>query len=162
MGADSESIARAVRSFGGVAHRMEWIADIQGVRYVNNSMCTNVAAAVCSLEAVEHSAIVIAGGADKDLDFSPLVPTLKMKARHLILIGTAADKMEAVFRAGGYDSISRAESLEAAVQEAEQLAETGDTVLLSPACASFDMFRDFEARGAAFRTAVRKLNEEYQ
>ena len=158
-GVSAAAIAAAVREFGGVPHRMEWVGDVAGVRYINNTMCTNVAAAVCSLESMARPTIVIAGGADKALDFEPLVPALKAHARQLILIGSAADKMEAAFRSGGYTSISRADSLEAAVGAAAAAAREGDAVLLSPACASFDMFRDFEARGAAFRAAVRNLEE---
>jgi len=158
-GASPDAIADAVREFRGAPHRMEHVADVRGVRYVNNSMCTNVAAAICSLEAMDRPTVVIAGGADKQLDFAPLAPALRSHAKHLILIGAAADKMEAAFRAGGYDSISRSESLEEAVESAAGRACTGEAVLLSPACASFDMFRDFEARGAAFRAAVRKLEE---
>ena len=120
-------------------------------------MCTNVAAAICSLEAMDRPTIVIAGGADKDLDFAPLVPALRTRAKHLILIGSAADKMEAAFRAGGYNKIDRAATLEAAVSAASRFAQPDEAVLLSPSCASFDMFRDFEARGAAFRDAVRQL-----
>src|SRR5581483_6239454 len=95
MGADPQAIAKAVRVFPGVAHRMEFVTEAAGVRYINNSMCTNVAAAVRSLEAMDRPTVVIAGGADKDLDFTPLAWTLRAKAKHLILIGTAADKMEA-------------------------------------------------------------------
>jgi UDP-N-acetylmuramoylalanine--D-glutamate ligase len=160
VGADAGAIAEAVREFSGVAHRMEFVAEIAGVRYINNSMCTNVAAAVNSLEALDRPAIVIAGGADKQLDFAPLTPALQRKARHLILIGAAAAKMEETFRAGGYTAIRLADRLEAAVREAQRLAQPGEVVLLSPGCASFDMFRDFEARGEAFRQVVRALQEE--
>ena len=159
MDVPAEAIARAVKGFGGVAHRMEWVGDVNGVRFVNNSMCTNVAAAICSLEAMDRPTIVIAGGADKGLDFEPLAPALHRKARHLILIGAAVGKMEAAFRSCGYGAISRETSLEAAVTSAAEMARPGEAVLLSPSCASFDMFRDFEARGAAFRTAVRQLEE---
>ena len=159
MGVEAETIARAVRNFGGVAHRMERVAEIGGVLYINNSMCTNVAAAIRSLEAMERPTIVIAGGADKGLDFAPLAPTLRARAKHLILLGAAAEKMETTFRAGGYANISRAETLQDAVTQARARAVPGDAVLLAPACASFDMFTDFEARGAAFREAVRALAE---
>jgi UDP-N-acetylmuramoylalanine--D-glutamate ligase len=159
IGAQAEAIAAAVRAFQGVPHRMEWVGDVGGVRYVNNSMCTNVAAAVSSLEAMDRPTIVIAGGADKGLDFAPLAPALRDRAKQVILIGTAADKMERAFRDGGCTAISRAASLDEAVAVAAAAAGPGDAVLLSPACASFDMFRDFEARGAAFRSAVRRLEE---
>jgi UDP-N-acetylmuramoylalanine--D-glutamate ligase len=157
LGAEPASIARAVRAFPGVAHRMEFVAEIDGIRYINNSMCTNVAAAICSLEAMRRPAVVIAGGAEKGLDFAPLTSTLREKVRHLILIGSAAETMERTFRAGGYEAISRAATLEAAVEEARRRAVSGDAVLLTPACASFDMFRDFEERGVAFRQIVRGL-----
>ncbi|HZP84852.1 MAG TPA: hypothetical protein VFB21_24665, partial [Chthonomonadaceae bacterium] len=109
--------------------------------------------------AMERPTIVIAGGADKGLDFAPLAPTLRARAKHLILLGAAAEKMETTFRAGGYANISRAETLQDAVTQARARAVPGDAVLLAPACASFDMFTDFEARGAAFREAVRALAE---
>jgi UDP-N-acetylmuramoylalanine--D-glutamate ligase len=155
-----EAVAAAVREFRGVAHRMEIVDEIDGVRYINNSMCTNVAAAISALNALDRPAIVIAGGADKGLDFAPLAPVLRQRARHLILIGAATDKMERALRVGGMQAISRADSLEAAVGMARTLAVPGDAVLLSPACASFDMFRDFEVRGAAFRQAVRAVKED--
>lgn len=157
LGADPDAIVEAVRTFKGVAHRMEFVREQGGVRYVNNSMCTNVAAAVSSLRSLDRPGIVIMGGADKDLDFAPLAPVLSECARQVILIGQAADKMERVFRAGGYDRMARAATLESAIVMAKAKAVQGETVLLCPACASFDMFRDFEERGAAFRRAVQNL-----
>ena len=157
MGASAEAIADAVRNFGGVAHRMEFVREMDGVRYINNSMCTNPAAAASSLLALDRPAIVIMGGADKGLDFQFIAERLKAKAKRVILIGSAADKLEAVFRAGDYDAISRAGTLENAVTMARQFARPGDTIILSPACASFDMFRDFEERGAIFRRIVHDL-----
>lgn len=157
IGAESEAIAQAVRTFPGVAHRMEFVRDVVGVRYINNSMCTNVAAAVSSLQSLDRPGVIIMGGADKGLDFAPLVPALKTHARQVLLIGAASEKMERVLRAGGYDVISRADTLEEAVLAASVIARRFETVLLCPACASFDMFRDFEERGAAFRRAVHTL-----
>ncbi len=157
MNVPPEVIASAIRSFPGVAHRMEFVADVDHVRYINNSMCTNVAAAESSLRAMDRPTIAIMGGADKNLEYAPLVPALHEKAKAVVLIGQVADKMEAVFRAGGYTSIFRAPTLEAAVEQARSLAAPGEAVLLLPACASFDMFRDFEARGVAFRKAVHAL-----
>ena len=157
MGASPEAIAQGIREFKGVAHRMEWVAEHNRVAFINNSMCTNTAAAVSSLSAMSSPTIVIAGGVDKESDFADLVPVLHSHAKHLILIGRAADKMEQTFRAGGYDKISRAETMQDAVNLARSFAVPGDAVLLSPACASFDMFADFEARGIAFRDAVRAI-----
>jgi UDP-N-acetylmuramoylalanine--D-glutamate ligase len=157
LGVPAETIAAAVRSFGGVAHRMEFVRDLDGVRYINNSMCTNVAAAVSSLLAMDRPTVVIMGGADKQLEYAPIASALHEKAKHVILIGQVADKMEAAFLAGGYKRISRATTLEDAVTQARSFADEGEAVLLLPACASFDMFRDFEARGVAFRQAVHAL-----
>jgi UDP-N-acetylmuramoylalanine--D-glutamate ligase len=159
LGCRAEAAAEAVRQFGGVPHRMEIVTERLGVRYINNSMCTNVAASVSSLESLDRPAVVIAGGADKGLDYAALTPALAAHAKHLILIGEAAAKMENVFREGGYSAISRAADMASAVACARSIAIPGDAVLLCPTCASFDMFRDFEARGAAFRTAVLSLTE---
>jgi UDP-N-acetylmuramoylalanine--D-glutamate ligase len=157
MGAPPEAIRRAVRDFPGVAHRMEFVADVDGVRYINNSMCTNVAAGISSLRAMDRPTILIAGGADKALDFAPLAPAVRERTKSVILIGQAADKLESALRSGGVDAIVRADSLEVAVCMARSLAGQGDAVLLTPVCASFDMFTDFEARGVAFRRAVLAL-----
>ena len=160
MGAEAGAIAEAARHFAGVAHRMERVAEIDGVLYINNSMCTNVAAAICSLAAMDRPTILIAGGADKDLDFAPLVPTLRARAKHVLLIGSVAEKMQQTFTVGGFSALSLAGSLEEAVRRARDLARPGDAVLLAPACASFDMFADFEARGVAFRQAVYALSKK--
>ncbi len=157
VGLPAEQIAEGVRSFPGVAHRMEWVADIEGIRYINNSMCTNVAAAVSSLMAMDRPTVVIAGGADKDLDYAPLASALHARATEVVLIGAVADKMERAFRAGGYTRLHHAPTLQTAVETARALASPGDSVLLLPACASFDMFRDFEERGVVFRDTVRAL-----
>ena len=122
-------------------------------------MCTNVNAAISSLKAVEGRAVVIMGGVDKGLDFAPLVPVLKEKAKHVVLIGKVAQDLEALFLEGGYYDMTRAETLQEAVELAREKAKPGDTVLLSPACASFDMFRDFEDRDRQFRHIVKNLVE---
>ena len=154
LGATAEAIAEAVRNFGGVAHRMEFVREVGGIRYINNSMCTNIMAASSSLRAIEGMAVVIMGGVDKGLDFTPLVRSLQEKAKRVVLIGRIADKLEATFRENGYEAICHAGSLDEAVAMARSFAVPGDTVLLSPACASFDMFKDFEERGAIFRRIV--------
>lgn len=159
-GVEPHSIENAVRAFCGVPHRMEVVADVRDVRYINNSMCTNVAAAISSIHAIGRTAIVIMGGADKETDFSPLARSLSEDVRSVILIGSAAQKMETAFRSEGYYSISRADTLDEAVNMAAASAKRGEAVVLSPGCASFDMFRDFEARGAAFRAAVGKLDRD--
>lgn len=160
LGAPAGAIADAIRSFPGVPHRMEAVAEIRGVRYINNSMCTNVEAAVRSIAAVGRPAVVIAGGADKALDFAALGPAYRQHARHAVLIGHAADRIEAALRLAGFEDLSRAGSLEEAVVMACATAHAGDAVILSPGCASFDMFADFEARGEAFRRIVRRMEKD--
>lgn len=162
MGAPLQAVAEAVRHFRGVPHRMEHVAEIEGVIYINNSMCTNVAAAIQSLEAISQPTIVIAGGAEKNLDYTPLVPVLRARAKAVVLIGQTAERMEQIFQKGGVHPVFRASSLEEAVQCATSLASSGDVVLLCPACASFDMFSNFEQRGEAFRQIVYRLQREKQ
>jgi len=123
-------------------------------------MCTNVDAAVRSLEAMSRPTVLIAGGADKKSDFTQLgavIGRAQPGVRRLILIGQAAPLIETAARDAGYEAISHASSMEEAVRIAASFAEQGDAVMLSPSCASFDMFADFEARGEAFRQAVRSL-----
>jgi len=157
FGAEVESVRKAVSSFDGVPHRMEKVAAVAGVQYINNSMCTNPKAFERSLEAVGGSAVVIAGGKFKGGRMDPIVRSVKKYAKALILIGASADLFESRVRAAGYNSIHRADSLEEAVNIAHNIASSGDTVILAPACASFDMFQDFEERGRVFRESVKKL-----
>jgi UDP-N-acetylmuramoylalanine--D-glutamate ligase len=161
-GIEPEVVAEALRAFTGVVHRMEPIATVGGVLYVNNSMCTNVDAAIRSLEAMGRPTVLIAGGADKNSDFAPLGQAIARSAKHLVLIGQAAPLLESAARDAGFEAISHADSMESAVRIATAKAAPGDAVMLSPACASFDMFTDFEARGEAFRRAVRELDGEGQ
>ncbi len=156
FGIDPDAVSEALRAFRGVVHRMEPVAEIGGVLYLNNSMCTNVDAAVRSLEAMNRPTVVIAGGASKNTNFEQMGTAISLYAKHAVLIGEAAEPIAEAARAAGFDRIERAESLEEAVQKARMLSLPGDAVMLSPGCASFDMFADFEARGEAFRQAVRK------
>lgn len=158
FGADPLAVSNAMRAFAGVVHRMEFVEELNNIRYYNNSMCTNVDAAIRSLEALDRPVVVIAGGVNKNMDFTPLGPALVRDARHLVLIGRDAKDIENAARASGYNSITHAESMQEAVQQATSFAHPGDAVMLSPACASFDMFKDFEDRGEMFRQAVRQLS----
>ncbi|MCL5283566.1 MAG: UDP-N-acetylmuramoyl-L-alanine--D-glutamate ligase [Armatimonadetes bacterium] len=157
FGADAKSIAFAISRFSGVAHRLEWVATVDGVEYVNNSMCTNVQAAIRSLETYERGVILIAGGADRDDDLKPLGPAFRKFARHILLIGECAPKLERIAREVGCERIECLPTLPTAVKRAAEIAKPGDTVLLSPACKSFDMFNDFEERGRVFRESVWSL-----
>ncbi|HSH42511.1 MAG TPA: UDP-N-acetylmuramoyl-L-alanine--D-glutamate ligase, partial [Arenicellales bacterium] len=147
--------AAAARDFPGLPHRMEIVAEIGGVRWVNDSKATNVGATVAALTGAGTPVVLIAGGDGKGADFTPLAAALRRHARALVLFGRDAGRIEEA--AGDSTETYRAEDLEQAVRRAAGLARPGDTVLLSPACASYDMFTDFEQRGDAFRAAVGRL-----
>ncbi|MHB9037341.1 MAG: UDP-N-acetylmuramoyl-L-alanine--D-glutamate ligase [Armatimonadota bacterium] len=158
LGVKPESVFKAVREFKPVEHRLEPVAVIDGVEYINNSMCTNVDAAVRSVEAIDEPQIVIAGGKDKGSDYAALGEAFKRKAKHVVLIGADAGLIESAARRAGFDAISRAKSMQEAVDIARSLAKPGDVVVLTPGCASFDMFNSFEHRGLVFKEAVTTHN----
>lgn len=158
FGVGREPIRQVVTTFTGVVHRLEYVETIDGVKYVNNSMCTNAAAFEKSLEALPEPKVVIAGGVFKGGDVATLaLAVVKNNVRALVLIGRSAPEIDVACRAAGYESVYRAGTLGEAVTQAQALAVPGDAVLLAPACASFDMFRDFEDRGDQFKAAVRDL-----
>lgn len=153
-------IEEAIATFQPLPHRMEWVADIDGVQYVNNSMCTNLHALQESIKAVPTSAVFIIGGVDKSQSpFETLVPLLREKARGVVLIGADAERIEQQLRRGGWEHIIRSPSLEDAVRQAAKMARRGDWVMLSPGCASFDMFTNFQERGKVFRDIVHRLEQ---
>ena len=154
-GADIASVAAVLKEYPGLEHRLEFVRKRNGVTYINDSKGTNVGAVMKSLEGFSSPVLLIAGGLDKGSDFGPLFNLVAEKVKLLILIGKAADKMEDVL--GSATETIRAASLEEAVKIAADEAVLGDVVLLSPACASFDMFKDFEDRGRKFKEAVKKL-----
>lgn len=155
LGVAPEPMAEALRSFPGRPHCMELVAEIGGVRYIDDSKATNVFAVRRALEAADGPVVLIMGGRDKREDFRPLAPILAQRARVVIAIGEARAK---ILRAIGTGCpAEQAESLADAVAQAARRAVPGDTVLLSPGCASFDMFRDAENRGDVFRQLVRGL-----
>ena len=156
LGAPPAAIAEALSTFEGLAHRTALVAEVRGVRYYDDSKGTNVGASVAALSGLaEARAVLIAGGRDKLGDYAPLVAALRDKGRALVLIGEAADRIAAA--AAGALPVERAASMPEAVRRARGLARPGDVVLLSPACSSFDMFRDYKDRGDAFVRAVREL-----
>lgn len=154
-GADPRSVAAVLREFPGLEHRLEFVRELRGVTYINDSKGTNVGAVVKSVEGFDRPVLLIAGGYDKGSDFSPLAGLFRDKLKLLILIGKAADKMAQAL--GSSTEMARASTLQEAVQLAHDRAAKGDVVLLSPACASFDMFQDFEDRGRQFKEAVGRL-----
>jgi UDP-N-acetylmuramoylalanine--D-glutamate ligase len=154
-GADDKSVAAVLREFPGLEHRLEFVREKDGVAYINDSKGTNVGAVVKSVEGFTQPVILIAGGLDKGSDFSPLYELFRRKVKLLVLIGKAAEKMAEAL--GTATETVRAATLAEAVERAAKRAARGDVVLLSPACASFDMFKDFEDRGRQFKEAVMKL-----
>jgi UDP-N-acetylmuramoylalanine--D-glutamate ligase len=154
-GADSGALRDAVRRFRGVEHRLEWVAEIDGVQYFNDSKATNVDATIKSLEAFPGGICLIAGGRDKGGDFGALRPLVSKRVKHVILIGEAAGKIREAL--AGTVEMSEAASLPEAVAACRRLARRGDVVLLAPACASFDMFQNYEQRGRVFKEAVRSI-----
>lgn len=159
---DIENIVHTAETFGGVEHRIELTRIKDGVRWYNDSIATSPTRTIAGLNAFEQKVILIAGGYDKKIPFLPLAPKIIEKVKALILMGVTADKIEDTVRGfSGYDEkvlpIYRVSSMEEAVKKAAELAKEGDIVTLSPACASFDMYKNFETRGEHFKSLVHAL-----
>ncbi len=157
-GARADALRETIRGFAGVEHRMEWVADIAGVQYFNDSKATNVDAAIKSLESFPGGIHLIAGGRDKGADFTTLLPAVRRRVREAVLIGEAAGKLREAL--AGATELHAASSLPEAVSVCHAHARPGDIVLLAPACASYDMFDNYEHRGRVFKDAVRALATE--
>ncbi|HEY2630503.1 MAG TPA: cyanophycin synthetase, partial [Usitatibacter sp.] len=149
-------LARALSEFKGLPHRVQEVAVTRGVRFYDDSKGTNVGASVAALEGFTDPVVLIAGGDGKGQDFAPLAPAVKRHARAVVLIGRDAARIEAALEDTAIP-LHRAATLEEATREAFHLAREGDAVLLSPACASFDMFRNYGHRGDVFAQAARAL-----
>jgi len=149
------ALVDAIKRFKGVEHRIEYVAEIDGVKFFNDSKATNVDSTVKALQAFHRNIIVILGGKDKDSDYTLLRPLIRERVKRIVLIGAASDKIAAQLR--GDAPMTRAGSMEEAVLKSMEVAASGDTVLLAPACASFDMFENFEHRGKVFKQAVNRL-----
>ncbi len=157
-GVKPEAVAQSVRSFAGVEHRIEFVAEISGVRYYNDSKATNVDATQKALEAFPGRILVILGGKDKGSDYTVLQKTLRERAILALLIGAGADKIEG--QIAGSVAIEQAGTLERAVEISSHAARPGDIVLLAPACASFDQFQNYEHRGRVFKELVRQMERQ--
>jgi UDP-N-acetylmuramoylalanine--D-glutamate ligase len=155
LGVDLPSRLAALREFTGLPHRTQWVADVRGVRYIDDSKGTNVGATLAAVSGLPAPLLLIAGGEGKGQDFLPLRAALKGKVRLALLIGRDAPALGTAL--AGVCAIEYCPSLEAAVRRAAASARAGEIVLLSPACASFDMFRDYAHRGAVFAATVREL-----
>jgi UDP-N-acetylmuramoylalanine--D-glutamate ligase len=150
-----EAIREGVRKFRPLAHRLEPVAEIEGVRYVDDSKATNPGAVIAAMKAFDRPIVLIAGGKSKGTDFAELGKVLSSRAKAVVLIGEAAEEIASVVKRA---KVEHAVSMHDAVHRARDLAEEGDVVLLSPGCASFDMFRSAEHRGEEFTNAVQTLN----
>lgn len=150
-----EPLREVIRNFKGVEHRIEFVAEINGVKFYNDSKATNVDSTAKSLEAFAHNIIVILGGKDKGSDYTTLAPLISERVKQVILIGEASDIIATQLE--GVRPMQRATSMQDAVQKATEAASAGDTVLLAPACASFDMFNNYEHRGQVFKEEVQSV-----
>ncbi|HEX8949652.1 MAG TPA: UDP-N-acetylmuramoyl-L-alanine--D-glutamate ligase [Dissulfurispiraceae bacterium] len=154
-GCRADAVADTMKKFPGLEHRLEFVREIGEVKFINDSKGTNVGAVVKSLESFERPVILIAGGRDKDGDFTGLRAPVRERVKALVLIGEAREKMKKAL--WDVSDIFMEDDFRGAIARAKALASPGDVVLLSPACASFDMFKDFEDRGRQFKKAVMEL-----
>ena len=157
-GASPDSMRETVREFKAVEHRLEFVAEIEGVKFYNDSKATSVDATLKALEALSEEdgkVVLILGGRGKNAPYAPLAELIERKARSLILIGEDADNIESQLKS--YAPVVRAGSMADAVRKGFEKSEPGDSVLLAPACASFDMFKSFEERGTVFKSEVLSL-----
>jgi UDP-N-acetylmuramoylalanine--D-glutamate ligase len=158
VGLPMRNMLEALESFPGLPHRSQWIADVAGVRFIDDSKGTNVGATIAAVAGMPGPVVMIAGGQGKGQDFTPLAQAFRGKVHHVVLIGRDAPAMGAALK--GVCSTETAASMQEAVAAAQRAARAGDTVLLSPACASFDMFRDYGHRGDVFAATVRAVAGE--
>ncbi len=156
-GCREDVIRKTLSRFSGLEHRLEVVRHHQGVLYVNDSKATTISATASALESFNEPVVLIAGGQDKGTDFAPLKPVIRRKAREVILIGEAREKIRKALEENSVP-IHEAASLDDAVKAAATLATAGQVVLMAPGCASFDMFRDFEDRGQQFKALVSSLS----
>jgi UDP-N-acetylmuramoylalanine--D-glutamate ligase len=154
-GCPTGAFREAAEGFAGLEHRMEWVGEIRGVRFVNDSKATNVGAVIPALMGTAGPVVLIAGGKYKGIDFAPLRGPVRARARAVVLVGEAADTLVGALE--GTAPLHRVDRMEEAVAEAFRLAKPGDTVLLSPACSSYDQYADYEARGRDFKAVFRRL-----
>jgi UDP-N-acetylmuramoylalanine--D-glutamate ligase len=155
VGLSPEAMAATLRRFAGLDHRMQWVAEFDGVTWINDSKATNVGACIAALAGLTQKAVLIAGGDGKGADFNLLRPVVAEKVRALVLTGRDAPLLEAAL--GDLVPVARAAHMREVVQAAQGLAQPGDAVLLAPACASLDQYKDYQERGRLFTEAVRGL-----
>ena len=158
LGVSREATVAALRDFEGIPHRSQWVAEIDGVEWINDSKATNVGAAKASIAGRDRPLILIAGGQSKGADMTLMRDSIEAKVRLVLLLGEDAERLERAW--SGATRIERVADMAAAVKRAREFARPGDCVLLAPACASFDMYEKFEARGDDFMRLVRELPDD--
>ena len=158
-GVHRDDLCKGLLTFQGVEHRIEFVCEKQGVRYINDSKGTNVDSTVKAVLSMKKPTALILGGSEKDADFTPLAQVIMENPviAHCIVMGETGPKIEKALRDAGYHAIHKSASMEESVHIAAQLMKDGGNVLLSPACASFDMFKDYEERGRVFKQLVNEL-----
>jgi UDP-N-acetylmuramoylalanine--D-glutamate ligase len=152
LGLDMTAMCSALKIFKGLEHRMQRVAQLHGITWVNDSKATNIGACVAALEGYDRKVILIAGGDAKGADMTELTPVVKDKAKGVVLMGKDANLIELAL--AGCVPVHRVENMVQAVQIAASLASDGDSVLLSPACASLDQYKNYQDRGNQFAQAV--------
>ncbi len=156
---DLSYVKQVAKKFGGVEHRIEFVRELNGIRFYNDSIASSPSRAIAGLHSFDQKIIVIAGGSDKNIPFDSYAKEVCNRVKHLVVMGHTKDKIKSAVLAENPDfPISVAENLEDAVQKAYANAESGDVVMLSPACASFDFFKNFMERGRLFKDFVKSLN----
>jgi len=160
LGVSPQSIASTLKTFRGVEHRIEFVDIIDGVKFYNDSKGTNPEASIKAIQAMKGPTVLIAGGYDKGTSFSSFIDAFGNTISHMVVLGETADKIIKAAQEKGFVNVHRVKTLEEGVIKAFSLAMPGGNVLLSPACASWDMFKNFEERGRIFKEAVKALREE--
>jgi UDP-N-acetylmuramoylalanine--D-glutamate ligase len=155
LGVEADLLQSTLKTFEGVEHRLEFVRELNNVRYYNDSKATNVDSVWYALQAFKEPIVLLLGGRDKGNDYSRLSELVKKQVKAIVAIGESADKVEQAFR--GTSAITKTASMNEAVATAQSLAQSGDVVLLSPACASFDWFKNYEHRGQVFKELVKNL-----
>ncbi|MCF6093603.1 UDP-N-acetylmuramoyl-L-alanine--D-glutamate ligase [Microaerobacter geothermalis] len=159
-GVQPEHVVEVLKTFQGVEHRLEFVTELNGVKFYNDSKATNPQAAISSITSFTEPVVLIAGGLDRGIDFMELVPVFKEHVKGLITYGQTSEKLKKAGELAGLDRIKTVENVSSAAEASLSFAASGDVVLLSPACASWDMYSSFEERGSMFKQAVHRLVKE--
>lgn len=158
-GIDVEAIRSVIQSFAGIEHRLEFVANINGIKYINDSKGTNIDATICAIKSMDKPTIIVLGGYDKGAQFNELVSTFNEYIVGAVVIGETTDKIVSALKNNNYSDYRTCKTYSDAIYTAKDMANDGYNILLSPACASFDMFDDYEARGKEFKNIVKSIAE---